>query len=49
MKNFEVVTHPLIEQKLRYLRDKNTPNREFKQLLSEISYLMAFEITRDFP
>ncbi len=49
MKNFEVVTHPLIEQKLRYLRDKNTPNREFKQLLSEISYLMAFEITRDLP
>ena len=47
MDNFEVVSHPLIEQKLRYLRDKNTPNREFKKLLSEISYLMAFEITRD--
>ncbi len=49
MGNFEVVTHPLIEQKLRYLRDKNTPSREFKKLLSEISYLMAFEITRDLP
>lgn len=47
MANFEVVTHPLIEQKLRYLRDKNTPSREFKKLLSEISYLMVFEITRD--
>ncbi len=47
MENFEVVSHPLIEQKLRYLRDKNTPSREFKKLLSEISYLMAFEITRD--
>ncbi len=47
MKNFEIVTHPLIEQKLRYLREKTTPNREFKKLLSEISYLMAFEITRD--
>jgi len=47
MANFEIVTHPLIEQKLRYLRDKNTPSREFKKLLSEISYLMAFEITRD--
>jgi len=46
-RNFELVTHPLIEQKLRYLRDKNTPTREFRQLLSEISYLMAFEITRD--
>ena len=49
MASFEVVTHPLIEQKLRYLRDKNTPSREFKKLLSEISYLMAFEITRDLP
>ncbi len=47
MKNFEIVTHPLIKQKLRYLRDKNTPSREFKHLLSEISYLMTFEITRD--
>ncbi len=49
MASFEVVTHPLIEQKLRYLRDINTPSREFKKLLSEISYLMAFEITRDLP
>ena len=47
MENFEVVSHPLILQKLRYLREKDTPNREFKKLLSEISYLMAFEITRD--
>ncbi len=47
MQNFEVVSHPLIEQKLRYLRDKNTPSREFKNLLSEISSLMVFEITRD--
>lgn len=47
MDNFKIVTHPLIKQKLRYLRDKNTPSREFKRLLEEISYLMTFEITRD--
>ena len=47
MDNFKIVTHPLIKQKLRYLRDKNTPSREFKKLLDEISYLMTFEITRD--
>jgi uracil phosphoribosyltransferase len=47
MENFTIVTHPLIKQKLRYLRDKNTPSREFKKLLDEISYLMTFEITRD--
>jgi len=47
MENFTVVTHPLIKQKLRYLRDKDTPSREFKKLLDEISYLLTFEITRD--
>lgn len=47
MENFKIVTHPLIKQKLRYLRDKSTPSREFKNLLEEISYLMTFEITRD--
>jgi len=47
MENFTVVSHPLIKQKLRFLRDKNTPNMEFKKLLNEISYLMSFEITRD--
>ncbi len=47
MENFTIVTHPLIKQKLRYLRDKVTPSREFKKLLDEISYLMTFEITRD--
>lgn len=47
MENFTVVSHPLIKQKLRFLRDKNTPNMEFKKLLNEISYLMTFEITRD--
>ncbi len=47
MENFEVVSHPLIFEKLRFLRDKNTPNIEFRKLLSEISYLMTFEITRD--
>ncbi len=47
MENFKVVSHPLIIEKLRFLRDKKTPNIEFRKLLSEISYLMTFEITRD--
>ena len=47
MTNFKVVTHPLIIEKLRFLRDKKTPNIEFRKLLSEISNLMTFEITRD--
>jgi len=47
MTNFKIVSHPLIKEKLRFLRDKNTHNIQFRELLSEISYLMTFEITRD--
>lgn len=47
MNNFQVVSHPLIKEKLRFLRDKNTHNMEFRKILSEITYLMTYEITRD--
>lgn len=41
--------HPLIHHKLAILRDKNTGNKEFRELVHEISMLMAYEVTRDFP
>ena len=47
--NVRVIQHPLVQQKLTYLRDKNTSSREFRQLLSEITELMLFEITADLP
>jgi len=31
------------------LRDKNTGSKEFRELVTEISTLMAYEVTRDFP
>ena len=42
-----VVGHPLIRVKLAALRDKETPSREFRRLMTEISALMAFEVTRN--
>jgi uracil phosphoribosyltransferase len=45
--NVRIITHPLVQQKLTYLRDKNTSSREFRKLLSEITALMLFEITED--
>jgi uracil phosphoribosyltransferase len=45
--NVRVIAHPLVQQKLTYLRDKNTSSREFRKLLSEITALMLFEITED--
>lgn len=39
----------MIQHKLTIMRDKNTPSNQFRELLYEISLLMGYEITRDFP
>lgn len=44
-----VFDHPLIQHKLTYIRDVNTGTKEFRELVDEVSTLMAFEITRDMP
>ncbi len=47
--NLHVLDHPLILHKLSHMRDRTTSTRTFRQLLKEISLLMGYEITRDFP
>lgn len=49
MSKVVVMDHPLIQHKITYLRDKNTGSKEFRELLNEISMLMAYEVTRDLP
>ena len=44
-----VIKHPLVQHKLTIMRDKNTSTMKFRQSLQEISMLMGYEITRDFP
>ncbi len=44
-----VVTHPLVQHKLTLMRDKETSTAGFRQLLREISQLLAYEITRELP
>ena len=39
----------MVQHKLTIMRDKSTPSNIFRQLLYEISLLMGYEITRDFP
>ena len=41
--------HPLIQYKLSILRDKDTAVKDFRELVREISMLMAYEVTRDLP
>lgn len=49
MSNIHILDHPLIQHKFTLLRDKEVGAKDFRELLSEISMLMAYEITRDFP
>ena len=44
-----VVHHPLVQHKLSIMRDKTTSTSKFRQLLREISMLLAYEVTRDLP
>ncbi len=43
-----VLDHPLIQHKLSLLRDVRTGSKQFRELVKELSMLMAFEATRDF-
>ncbi len=42
-----IVDHPLVQHKLTLMRDKRTPTAVFRQLLREISHLLAYEVTRE--
>ncbi|KKN84969.1 hypothetical protein LCGC14_0283380 [marine sediment metagenome] len=44
-----VVNHPLVQHKLTIMRDKLTSTAAFRQLLREISQLLAYEVTRGLP
>ena len=43
------VTHPLVQHKLTLMRQKDTSTAAFRQLLREISQLLAYEVTRGLP
>jgi len=47
--NLNIVRHPLIQNKLTYLRDRNTDNQDFRLILEELTTLMVYEITRNYP
>ena len=49
MATVHVLDHPLIQHKLAILRSKDTPVKEFRELISEIAGLMCYEATRNLP
>jgi uracil phosphoribosyltransferase len=44
-----VISHPLVQHKLTIIRDKSTGPKDFRDLVEEVSLLMAYEVTRDMP
>jgi uracil phosphoribosyltransferase len=43
------VTHPLVQHKLSYLREKDTPTVHFRKIANEVTLLLTYEATKDFP
>jgi uracil phosphoribosyltransferase len=44
-----VIDHPLVQHKLTLMRNKETSTSTFRNLLREISMLLAYEVCRDMP
>ncbi len=43
------IEHPLIQHKLTLMRKAETSTTKFRNLLKEVSLLLAYEVTRDLP
>jgi len=44
-----IIDHPLVQHKLTLMRRKDTSTKSFRELVHELSALLAYEITRDMP
>ncbi|MBS4762366.1 uracil phosphoribosyltransferase [Carnobacteriaceae bacterium zg-ZUI252] len=49
MGKFVILDHPLIQHKLTMIRQKNCGTKVFREVVDEISMLMAYEVSRDLP
>ncbi len=49
MKEVMILDHPLIQHKLTMIRNKKTDLKNFREIVDELSTMMAYEVTRDIP
>lgn len=49
MADVTVLDHPLIKHKVTYIKNKNTGPKQFREVVEEVSTLMAYEVTRHLP
>ena len=44
-----VIDHPLVQHKLTLIREVSRSTKSFRELVTELSALLAYEVTRDMP
>ena len=49
MSKVVIMDHPLIQHKIGIMRMKETSTKEFRDLVSEVAMLIAYEATRELP
>ena len=49
MGEVHIIDHPLVTHKMTHMRKKQTSTGKFRALVQEVSMLLAYEVTRDFP
>jgi uracil phosphoribosyltransferase len=49
MKNLTLIDHPFVKRDLSILRNRRTPNNQFRAVLRRTAALMAYEVTKDIP
>lgn len=47
MSELYTINHPLLKTKITKLRDKNTDNKAFREIVSEVATLICYEATKD--
>jgi uracil phosphoribosyltransferase len=48
-RDVHIINHPLVQHKLTLMRRKDTSTKSFRELVHELSALLAYELTRDMP
>ena len=48
-RELHVIEHPLVQHKLTLLREKERSTNSFRRLVTEVSTLLAYEVTREMP
>jgi len=48
-RDVHIIDHPLVQHKLTLMRKRETSTKSFRELVHELSALLAYELTRDMP